>query len=128
MDPIHIAPTDNTPEVRLDPRAATLSIVGESYPENVAAFFEPLLESLNEFLETAGSLEVSFHLQYFNTSSAKFFYDLFLILERASARIAVKVIWYYREDDEIMQEHGEDFQLDFKLPVELVTLPVSTQA
>ncbi|MGF1453444.1 MAG: DUF1987 domain-containing protein [Opitutales bacterium] len=128
MQAIHIDGTDNTPTVDLDPAAGRLEIRGESYPENVAAFFEPLLESLMEYLEKHDKLDVVFQMVYFNTSSAKFFYDLFLTLEQASKKTAIDVVWYYRADDEIMLEHGEDFQLDFKLPIRLETLPAIPQA
>lgn len=128
MEALNILPTDNTPAIELLPRQARLSIRGESYPENVAAFYEPLLEALSEYLQSAQSLRVDFAMVYFNTSSAKFFYDLFLLLEKVADRVEIEIVWFYRADDEIMLEHGEDFQLDFNLPIRLETLPPVEQS
>lgn len=122
MSLYHLEATDTTPEVTFDDAKAELVFDGESYPENVTVFFEPLLEKLKSFLEDTDRLTVIFRLSYFNTSSAKYFYDLLSLLEESKKLVEIKVFWYYREDDDVMHEHGEDFQIDFDLSFELVAV------
>ena len=58
---------------------------------------------------------VDLELFYFNSSSAKFFFDFFEFFEeKAAAGLAVKVNWNYREDDDTMLEAGEDFGEDLE--------------
>ena len=45
IDSIHLAATDRSPNVIFDFETDKLSITGESYPEDAAAFFGPLLEA-----------------------------------------------------------------------------------
>jgi hypothetical protein len=128
MEPFHLEPTDHTPRIDFQPSAGgpgvgSLAISGESYPENVAAFYQPVLKTLETFLASAQELQVVFAMRYFNTSSAKFFYDLFLLLEGLRERVRIDVVWRYEPEDEIMLEHGEDFQLDFNLPIRLEAGP-----
>ena len=52
MDSIRLTPTDRSPFVEFDYSTGRLQIRGESYPEDAAAFFGPLLQSLRGYLET----------------------------------------------------------------------------
>ncbi len=120
---LELKATNATPAILLDPASGHLSITGDSYPENVAAFFMPVLEALRQTLEVVPKLTVDFRLTYFNTSSAKLFYDLFVLLEEASQTTELEINWHYQANDEMMLEHGEDYQLDFKLPIKLCEIP-----
>ena len=51
-------------------------------------------------------------LDYFNSSSAKFFYDIFLEFKRLeTAAIPVNIEWYYEEDDTDSMDAGNDIAL-----------------
>ena len=51
-------------------------------------------------------------LSYFNSSSAKFIYDILTDLKRlAPANIPVKVMWFYDEEDSDMKDAGTDIAL-----------------
>lgn len=115
-----IQPTDCTPKVALDSAKALLVIEGESFPENVREFYEPVVAKLESYLESADKLEVRFDLRYFNTSSSKTILDLLEMLEKHfDEGKDIKVIWLYKEGIEVMQENGEDFAYDLRLPFEL---------
>src|SRR5690554_1544242 len=76
MDKLTIAGTKSTPEIQFDPELGTLSISGQSYPENAYKFYEPLLDWLEQYLQIAKdqtTILIDLHLPYINTSSTKCF-------------------------------------------------------
>lgn len=120
MDRITIQPTERSPLVDFDFPSRKLLMTGESYPEDAASFFGPLLEALREFLQGLDDGEVMFDLKmaYFNSSSAKALMNMFQMLESAAGdgnRVVVN--WHYLEDDDTMEEFGEDFSEDFEAVV-----------
>ena len=113
---IRIDPTDRSPAVEFDFDGRRLSISGESYPEDAAAFYGPLLRSLSEFLRDLGGADLTLDIRmvYFNSSSAKAMMNLFQMLESAAAAgSAITINWRYQADDDIMEEFGQDFSEDF---------------
>lgn len=116
MDRIQLAATDRSPLVDFDFAAGSLQIRGESYPEDAAAFFGPLLQSLRTHLASGPGTPITFELAlaYFNSSSAKALMNLFMPLEDAAAEgRPVTIRWLYAQGDETIAEAGEDFASDF---------------
>ena len=113
---IEIAATDRSPAVRFDPVAGRFSMAGESYPEDAAAFYGPILYALRSFLAEDGpSVTVDISLIYFNSSSAKALMNIFQMLEESAADgRTVTVNWHFAPDDETMEEFGEDFASDLE--------------
>lgn len=117
MQNITIEPTERSPAVAFDFASGQLAMRGESYPEDAAAFFGPLLQALRGY---AGQLDGSglimdLELAYFNSSSAKALMNMFQVLEDAAAEGAeVTINWHYQSDDDAMEEFGEDFAEDFE--------------
>lgn len=92
-----------------------MTIVGECYPEDIVSFSRPIFDATIEYLERAEEFEVELELFYFNSSSAKFLYDFFEILEQAATDgKKIVVNWKHDADDDSMLEAGEDFAEDFK--------------
>ena len=115
-----IEPTDCTPRVVLNADSKSLLIEGESFPENVRDFYEPVVAKVEEYLRSSDSLEVQFDLRYFNTSSSKTILDFLEMLEsHFDEGKSVRVVWLYKEGIEVMQENGEDFADDLRIPFEL---------
>lgn len=115
MEPLRIAPTGRSPEVDFDFEAGVLRLKGESYPDDVAAFFGPVLGALRSYLAEPSDRPIRFDMEliYFNSSSAKALMNVFQMLEGAAKQgRPVAVNWYHERDDEAMQELGEDFSLD----------------
>jgi len=130
MQRIFYQPTDRSPLVDFDFPNHHLTMEGESYPEDAAAFFGPLLEALEAYLDQLDdSAEVvfDFRMSYFNSSSAKSLMNMFQLLESAAqAGRNVTINWYYLEDDDTMEEFGEDFSEDFtNVRFKLCPLPAS---
>ena len=117
MQMIEIPATNRTPFVRFDFEAGHLSISGESYPEDVTTFYNPLLTALDEWVEglTDRKCRFDFKLIYFNSSSAKAIMMLMEKLDAAAGRgAAVEVRWFYDAEDETMEELGEEFGEDLE--------------
>lgn len=119
MEKIFIEPTRVTPLVNFDPSQGLLEIKGRSSPENSILFYQKIIDALDSF---AGSshpdFTANFSFEYFNTSSSKCLFDVFKKLGHLNEQgKAVKINWYYEEDDEDMMEAGEDYadllDLDF---------------
>jgi hypothetical protein len=112
-----IAPTARSPQVEFDFENGRFLLCGESYPEDAARFFGPLLQAIQDFIATGPDKELVFDLTlaYFNSSTAKALMNLFEMLERAAERgTRVLVNWHFAPDDDAMREFGEDFSLDFE--------------
>lgn len=122
MTAIDLPATDSTPAVRYDPAAAILRIEGESFPEDVVAFYAPVVDWLRAHLAARPpALVVQLAFRYLNTSSTKAVLDLLLLLDeqhRAGAPVVVQ--WHYDPAIEVMREAGEELGEDLSLPFRLV--------
>lgn len=113
MEHVTIEATKSSPFFHIDPVANLIEIKGESYPENAAKFFSPILSSINEYLNSSGAtrITVDMHLTYFNSSSSKALLNLFEMLENAASEGKVIVVnWGYHPDNETILEAGEEFR------------------
>ncbi|MDY7562048.1 DUF1987 domain-containing protein [Pseudomonas sp. CCC3.2] len=129
MDNLHIAATATSPEVDFRFDQHLLSLKGESYPENAAAFYAPIIQQLRAYLETCESVVITANvaLAYFNSSSTKMLFSIFDALDRsAQSGNRVQMNWYHDEEDETILEFGEELQADFKA-IDFTDHPVSTQ-
>jgi hypothetical protein len=117
MEHIKIEATDRSPEIDFNFDANVFTIRGESYPEDVTAFYGEIIDNLESHLEglEGGTVEFNFELIYFNSSTAKVLMGLFDTLEEtAEGAVDVVVNWYYDEEDDTMEELGEEFAEDLE--------------
>jgi hypothetical protein len=122
METLHIAATDDTPEITLDYQNKKFLFSGRSLPEDVVSFYKPVLEWLDEFEQTPlEGAEFEFKLEYFNTASSKLILDILLkINDIFEEGTPMKVIWYYMELDIDLQEAGEEYSELIEIPFDLV--------
>jgi hypothetical protein len=116
MDPLFIAASPTSPEVDFRFDQHTLSIKGESYPENAAAFYGPVIARVQAYLDQCSDAEITVHvsLAYFNSSSTKMLFSFFEALnDAAMAGNQVRLNWYHDEDDDTILEFGQELQDDF---------------
>jgi SiaC family regulatory phosphoprotein len=117
MDLLTIEKTERSPEVRFDFDNNQYVIQGESYPEDVNEFYGLVMEKLEAHLGQLEntSVDFTFELIYFNSSSAKILMGLFELLdETAENGNKVHVTWIFEEDDDNMEELGEEFCEDLE--------------
>lgn len=123
MQELYISPTGETPEVHFSPEKNIFLIRGISSPEDVRALYYPviewikiyidnILEADNKIYTSDSPLKFTTDLEYFNSSSAKFLYDIYLELKRLiPSGIPFIVEWFYYEEDIDLKEAGEDIAL-----------------
>ena len=117
MQNLSILATARTPAIDFDFGKNRLKLSGESYPEDVTEFYNPVFSALDAYLAALGpgSCRFDFELIYLNSSSAKAVMMLMDKLDAAAAKgAAVDVHWFYDEEDDTMQELGEEFGEDLE--------------
>jgi hypothetical protein len=135
MQELHIPPTSLTPEIHFSPEENIFFVRGRSSPEDVRGLYYPVIEWIKDFIDEIienknykytvdNPLKFQVDLDYFNSSSAKFLYDIFLDLKRLpQATTPVNVEWYYDEEDIDMKEAGSD--IAFLAEMEFTYIPKS---
>lgn len=109
MENLFIEPKSKTPLVDFK-TSGQLTISGNSYPENVIEFYEPILHWIDDFLESKVlPVSIAVDLKYINTSSTKL---ILIIIKKINtlAKSTIKVAWLYEIDDEDMYETGVDIE------------------
>jgi len=113
MENFALEATRSTPAVHFDAATLLLEMKGESYPENSAKFFGPMVEWVTAALAHNADtpLVMNLELAYFNSSSSKILFNLFDTLDKAAASgRPVTINWRYLEENEMALECGEEFQ------------------
>jgi len=123
MDAIKLKGTEDTPAVTFDAGANIFELSGKSMPENVAAFYSPILAWIEEYGKKPNAeTVVSFKLEYFNTASSKMIMDIMSKFEDICNNGAnVKMKWHYLEVDEDMLEAGEGYSEIVDVPFEMIS-------
>ncbi|MBX7124542.1 MAG: DUF1987 domain-containing protein [Cyclobacteriaceae bacterium] len=116
MKALSLQGSEDTPQVVLDRENGEFVLAGRSLPENAATFYKPILDWLEAYAQDPNPATVfNFKLDYFNTSSSKMILDILTTLEDIPG---ARVIWYFHDDDEDMEEAGEEFSELVELPFE----------
>lgn len=123
MENLFIAPTLTTPEIRFSLNENIFRVSGTSRPEDVRALYFPVIEWIKQLVDNIidgkigkYSVENPFRFQvdmiYFNSSSAKFLYDILIEVKRLhSSSIPAIVEWHYEHDDLDLWEAGNDLSI-----------------
>lgn len=133
METLRIEGTNMSPRVSFEPDRSLLEISGYSRPENARDFYMKILDWLTEYkvwLEKNGKanhnsdpVTFKFKYIYFNSSTAKFIYDIILLLsEYKNANIPLKIYWYFDEDDDELREAGEELSEMANVPFQYVEI------
>lgn len=123
MEPLIIEATDSSPKVVFDPDNGTFLMSGDSRPENVRKFFDPLMEWLEKYSaeldQSPSSTEINFNFkfEYFNSTSAKFLLNLLEKVKQIGSKgPKLSIHWYYDRPDIDMKEAGEEFSKVLAIP------------
>jgi len=121
MESIKLRGTDDTPTVTLDKESRLFLISGRSLPEDVTAFYQPIVDWVNsEIPQIDGPIVFTFKMNYFNTASSKLLLDILIALETMYENGKdIVVHWFYDEDDEDMLEAGEEYADIVEVPFEI---------
>ncbi len=117
---IIIEETRFTPAVYFEQDNKLLVISGRSIPENPEKIYGKIQDWIENYLNNNDDLDIDIRFDYLNSGSSKY---LFYIIKHLSSlqkkNKNIKVVWYYEEDDESMQELGEYISAAFDIPVKL---------
>jgi hypothetical protein len=123
MKQLFVKQTATTPEINFSPDENIFIIRGNSSPEDVRAMYYPVIEWIKIFVDdviegeynnfsSENPVKLQVDLDYFNSSSAKFLYDIFSELKRLiDNKKTVVVEWFYDEIDSDHKEAGMDIAL-----------------
>ncbi len=121
MEPLRIKGTYSTPTVVLDKDGEIFELSGRSLPDDVATFYSPILQWIDEYSKEPNDKTVfNFKLVYFNTATSKLLLNIMMKLKALSNDNEVLVKWYYEEDDEDMIEAGEEYADVAEIEMEFV--------
>ena len=124
MKSLILEKTLSTPKIDFNSATGVLKLEGESYPENAAKFYAPILKWIEEYFatEVIDTTVFEFAIIYFNSSTSKIYMSLFDDLEALVAEGSdIKVRWICHSQNETAIECGEEFKEDLaKLPFDIV--------
>lgn len=123
MEFTNLEPTTSTPLICFDPSTNTLSISGESYPENSFDFYAPVISWLRGSLETLQELTLDIAITYMNSSSTKCLFDIMDIMEEAFVHgCKTSIIWHYDSENPRSLDMADDFREEVTFPFEVQEL------
>jgi hypothetical protein len=118
MEILQIAEKNHTPRILLDPGSGIFEFEGISLPEDLFAFYMPVLEWFDAYIATIRKVEnqssypspkVTFKMTYYNSGSVRM---LIFILQKlkmiADIQTETVIYWYYEEEDIHIFENGKD--------------------
>lgn len=121
LSDLHIAATDETPEVLLTSNSGKSYLKGRSLPENAFEFYRPIIAWAKQFVEQRGvGLDITLSFDYLNSSSSRFLFEMLHALDQSIDSGSYIVRWQTDPDDELMIEKGEELQRLLKMKVEIV--------
>lgn len=118
MNNLLITASANSPEINCNAIENSISIIGESRPENVRSFYEPVFNWLDTY-QTAllnapkTTINLNLNLSYFNSSSVKIFLEIisgFKTLSKKNTNTSFIINWFHDENDEDIIEAGKEFE------------------
>lgn len=125
MERLHLEPTLTTPKVIFDQERGLFLIQGKSLPEDVKAFYAPLIAWLDNYSKNPNTkINFEFDFEYYNTASSKM---ILIILNRLRELYrkgyGVEITWKYPQHDAELEESGEELAELISIPFKLIPKP-----
>lgn len=124
VESLKLAATEDTPEIDFDISTGVFKVTGRALPEDAHDFFKPLEDWLQEYIEEPlDNTVVEMRIDYFNSAATRYIFNLLMCFEDlVEAGKDAKIIWYYKEDDDMIESKGEEFESILEVPFEMKTL------
>ena len=121
IDAVHILPTNNTPEVLLNPDGI-IKIKGRAIDESRAKYSEPILVWIDSYLLNPAKItEVTIALEYLNSYNSIILASILRKLSQVNLQSKNLVVkWYIEDDDDDLLERGEYTSSSLKIPIEFI--------
>jgi len=126
MEIYSLPETEKTPSINFDLNKGELIITGNSIPEDPIKFYAPLNDVIDAYvLSPKPATNITFRMNYINTSSSRHILDLLKKLETIDKTKSVTTVsWIYEHDDQDMEEAGYDYQSIVDVTFNLVPIKV----
>jgi len=113
-------PMKNIPGIVFSPDTREVLVWGRSIPENPELIFRRFDDWITRFFEKEDNLVVSIFLEYINSGSSKYLFEILRKLaDYKNAKKNVRMIWKYEEEDEAMLDLGEHYRDSAGIPLEI---------
>jgi hypothetical protein len=130
MNQLFLESTKYTPGINFDPGSGKFEMSGVSLPENVVAFYEPILDWMYKYSESLiplsgpgqPDIKFSFKLNYYNSGSVRYIISILDALKKINDYIPVKVEWFFDRDDILLFENGKELEVLSGLKFDFIEL------
>ena len=122
---LRIEATEDTPLIDFDTSTGVFKVTGRALPEDAHDFFKPIEDWLQSYVESPlGETIVEMRIDYFNSAATRYIFNLLMCFEDIvdDEKGAVKIVWYYKEGDDMIESKGEEMSSILELPFEMKTL------
>jgi len=128
MEKLYVPRSEFIPEINLSPEDNVFSITGISRPENIRLIYDPVIDWMTGYKAVLTEdysvyskekpFKLKLDLEYFNSSTVKFLFDIIRIVRSMKEEgIPIVIQWFYDRDDQDCLEAGEDLaalaEIDF---------------
>jgi hypothetical protein len=125
MEVLDVKGDEINPKIYLNHLESKFSITGESRPENPLKYYDSTFKWFNDYFnyvyilnDLEGSKNVitknlKIDLEYFNSTSAKVLFDLFVLLKKVGQekfKVNFKIDWFYHANDSDLLEAGKEME------------------
>jgi len=124
LDSLKMEATEDTPFVDFDTTTGIFQVTGRALPENAHEFFKPIEDWVAEYAENPlDNTVVEMRIDYFNSAATRYIFNLLMSFEDiVEAGKDAKIVWYYKEEDDMIEAKGEEFESMLDVPFEMKTL------
>lgn len=124
LESLRLEPSEDTPLIDFNTSTGVFLVEGRALPEDAHDFFKPIENWLQEYVENPlDSTTVEMKIDYFNSAATRYIFNILMAFEDIiEVGKEVKVIWYYKPEDEMIEAKGEEFESLLEVPFEMRTL------
>lgn len=119
-----IQATEDTPLIDFNSETGVFKVTGRALPEDAHEFFKPIEEWVQAYVESPlESTTVEMRIDYFNSAATRYIFNLLMCFEDIVDEGGnAKIVWYYKEGDDMIESKGEEMSSILEIPFEMKTL------
>ena len=124
-DSLRIEATEDTPLIDFNVETGLFTISGRALPEDAHDFFKPVEEWVQGYAESPlKSTTIEMQIDYFNSAATRYIFNILMGFEDIVDEELgeVKVVWLYKEGDDMIEAKGEEISSILELPFEMKTI------
>lgn len=118
---IHLLPTENTPEIHLNP-TGVIKFQGRAITTYNTEFSDRILNWIDSYLTNPAEITyVIINFEYLNSYGTTILVSFFRKLLNLNLQAKkLEILWHYEEEDDDMLEKGEYISTTLNIPIKFV--------